>query len=93
MLLHVADAMIDLLIGALRTLDRVKESMRIYNTDGLTHHSTYKAALKSIGISGFTLWIGKTTQTLKWHRTEKLLLFTKFNKADCFPNLKDKEKI
>ena len=64
MFLRVADVLIDLLIGALRTLDRVKESMRIHNTNGLTHLSTYEAALKSIGISGFTFWIGKTSRTL-----------------------------
>ena len=66
MFLHMADVLIELLIGAPRTLDRVKESMRIRSTDGLTHLSTYEAALKSIGIPGFSFWIGKTSQTLKW---------------------------
>lgn len=96
MFLRVADVLIDLLIGALRTLDRVKESMRIRNTDGLTHLSTYEAALKSIGISGFSFWVGKTSQTLKWRSLtgpEKLVLFAKFNVANHFPDLKDKEKI
>ena len=92
MFLRVADVLIDLLIGALRTLDRIKESMKIHTTDGRTHLSTYEAALKSIGISGFTFWVGKTSKTLKWRTltgTEKLLLFTKFNIADHFPDLKD----
>ena len=96
MFLRVADVLIDLLIGALRTLDRIKESMKIHSTDGLTHLSTYEAALKSIGISGFTFWVGKTSKTLKWRTltgTEKLLLFDKFKMADHFPDLKDKEKI
>ena len=66
MFLHVADVVIDLLIGALRTLDRVQESMCIHNTDELTHLSMYEAALKSIGISGFSFWVGKTSQTVKW---------------------------
>ena len=89
MFLRVADVLIDLLIGALRTLDRLKESMRIRNTDGLTHLSMYEAALKSIGISGFSFWVGKTSQSLKWRSLtgpEKLVLFAKFNVADHFPD-------
>ena len=67
--------------------------MRICNTDGLTHLSMYEAALS---ISGFSFWVGKTSQTLKWHSLtgpEKLVLFAKFNVANHFPDLKDKEKI
>ena len=83
MFLRVADVLIDLLIGALlHTLDRVKESMRIRNTDGLTHLSMYEAALKSIGISGFSFWVGKTSQTLKWRS------LTGPENWSCLPSLK-----
>ena len=58
-----------LLIGALRTLDRIKESMKI--TDGLNHLSTYEAALKSIGISGFKFWVGKISKA--WNRETILI--------------------
>ena len=71
MFLRVADVLIDLLIGALRTLDRIKESMKIQSTDGLNHLSTYEAALKSMGISGFTFWVGKTSKTL-WENIENI---------------------
>ena len=87
MFLRVADVLIDLLIGTLRTLDRVNESVHICSTDGLTHLSTYEAALKSIGISGFSFWIGKDSKKLKWRTLtgpEKFLLFQKFKIPEYF---------
>ena len=48
MFLRVADVLIDMLIGALRTLDRINQSLRIRSLDGLTHLAAYEAALKMI---------------------------------------------
>ena len=52
--LRVADVLIDILIGALRTLDRINQSLRIHSLDDLTHLAAYGYALKRIGISGFS---------------------------------------
>ena len=90
--LRVADVLIDMLIGALRTLDRINQSLRIHSLDGLTHLAAYESALKRIGISGFSFYIGKNSQKLKWRSLtgpEKVLLFTKLNLIEHFPDVSD----
>jgi len=96
MFLCVADILIDLLIGELRVLDRVSESTRLKSTEGLSNLRTYEAAVKVIGISGFSFYVGKMSQKLKWRTLtgpEKLLLFQRFKIADHFPDIEDKDEI
>jgi len=96
MFLRVTDVLIDMLIGALRTLDRINQSWRIRSLDGLTHLAAYETALKRIGISGFSFYIGKNSQKLKWRSLtgpEKLLLFTRLNLAEHFPDLSNIDAI
>jgi len=96
MFLRVADVLIDMLINALRVLDKVNKSLRVHSTEGLTHLMAFEAALKSIGIPGFSFWVGETSKKLKWRTLtgpEKLRLFANFTIADHFPQLEDVDKI
>ena len=66
MFLRVADVLIEILISALRTLDRINQSLHIRSLDGLTHLTAYESALKAIGISEFSFYIVKNSQKLKY---------------------------
>ena len=71
--------LIDMLIGALRTLDRINHSLCIRNLDDLIHLAAYEAALKSIGISGFSFYIGKFSKIKMafTHRSRKATIVYK----------------
>ena len=84
-----------MVIGELRALNKVNQSLRVHSLEGLTHLASYEAALKSIGISGFCFWVSENSKKLKWRTftgPEKLRLFTKLNIADHFPKLEDKDR-
>ena len=79
MFLRVADTLIDLVIHALLTLDRVNQSLRVRSLDGLSHLSKFETKLKEMGISGYSFWVGKESKKLKWRTLtgpEKLIVFT-----------------
>ena len=91
--------LIDMLIGALHTLDRINQSLRIHSLDGLTHLAAYESALKNWHIRLFILYWKKDCQKLKSRSltgTEKVLLFTKLNLVEQFPdvsNINDIQKL
>ena len=62
MFLRVADTLIDLLIHALLTLDRV------HSLNGLSHLYKFEAKLKEVGISGYSFWVGKESKSLNGER-------------------------
>ena len=96
MFLRVADTLVDLLIGSLRTLDRVNQSLRVRSLDGLTHLATFESSLKRMGIVGYSFWIGKDSQRLKWRSLtgpEKLIVFSKINIPELFPDLEHRDVI
>jgi hypothetical protein len=96
MFLRVADTLIDLLIGSLRMMDKVNHTLRVRSLDGLTHLATFERGLKQVGISGYSFWIGKDSQKLKWRTLtgpEKLIVFSKINIPELFPDLEDKHEI
>ena len=92
MFLRVADTLIDLLIHALLTLDRVNQSLRVRNLDGLSHLSKFETKLKEMGISGYSFWVGKESKKLKWRTLtgpEKSIVFTNIDLVQLFPNLEN----
>lgn len=96
MFLRVADTLVDLLIGALRTMDKVNKSLRVRSLEGLTNLKKIENSLKELGVSGFNFWIGHTSKTLKWHSLtgpEKLIVFSKLRIIDLFPDLEQKIEI
>ncbi len=96
MFLRVADTLIDLLIGSLRTMDKVNHTLRVRSLGGLTHLATYESILKQMGISGFSFWIGNNSQKLKWRTLtgpEKLIVFSKINIPELFPELENRHEI
>ena len=96
MFLRVGDVLIDLLIGSLRVLDRVNQSLHVRSLDGLTHLKTFESQVKQLGISGYSFYIGKQSQKLKWRTLtgpEKLTLFTNFNVLSVFPDLPHSEEV
>ena len=96
MFLRVADTLINLLIGALRTMDRVNQSLRVQSLHGLTNLAAFETSLKEMGISGYSFWIGKDSQKLKWRTLtgpEKMIVFSKIDIPGTFPHLEDSDKI
>lgn len=96
MFLRVADTLVDLLIGSLRTMDRVNQTLRIRSLQGLTNLTTFETNLKQMGISGYSFWIGKDSQKLKWRTLngpEKLIVFSAINIPELFPDLEHKDEI
>ena len=66
MFLRVADTLVDLLIGALCTMDKVIQSLHVRSLEGLTNLKKFENSLKELGVSGYNFWIGQTSKTLKW---------------------------
>ena len=92
MFLRVADTLIDLLIHDLRQLDNVNRSMKVQNLEGLTHISTFQCIVQSMGIPGYTFWIGRESKKLKWRTLtgpEKLILFRNINIPEMFPEVEN----
>ena len=96
MFLRVGDTLIDLLIGSLRVMDRVNQTLRVRNLDGLAHLKIFENYLKQIGISGYSFWIGKQSKQLKWRTLtgpEKLILFLNIDIPTVFPQLPHKQEV
>ena len=96
MFLRVGDTLIDLLIGSLRTMDRVNQTLRVRSLDGLTHLKTFECHVKQLGISGYSFWIGKQSKQLKWRSLtgpEKLTLFSNINISTVFPDLPHNQEV
>lgn len=96
MFLRVADTLVDLLIGSLRTMDKVNQSLCICSLEGLTNLRKFESSLKQLGVSGYSFWIGKASQQLKWRSLtgpEKLVVFCKINIPELFPELEHKDEI
>ena len=92
MFLRVADVLIDLLLHALLTLDRVNQSLQVRNLMGLSHLSKFETNLKEMGISGYSFWIGKESKKLKWRTLtgpEKLIVLTNIDLVQLFPDLEN----
>ena len=96
MFLRVADTLVDLLIHDLRQLDNVNKSMKVQNLEGLTHLSTFQHIVQSMGIPGYTFWIGRESKKrLKWRTLtgpEKLILFH-INIPEMFPEVENGDVI
>ena len=56
--LRVSDVLIDLLIVELRCLDKVDNVTRFSSLEKLAYLAKFEKAIKDIGISGFSFWIG-----------------------------------
>lgn len=96
MFLRVADTLVDLLIGSLRTMDKVNHTLRVRSLSGLTHLATFERSLKQMGISGYTFWIGRDSQKLKWRTLtgpEKLIVFANIDIPELFPDLENKHQV
>ncbi len=96
MFLRVADTLIDLLIGVLRTMDKVNHTLRVRSLTGLTHLATFESSLKQMGILGYSFWIGKDSQKLKWRTLtgpEKLIVFSKISIPELFPDQENRHEI
>lgn len=94
--LRVSDVLIDLLIVELRRLDRVDKVTRISSLEKLAYLAKFQKAVKDIGISGFTFWIGRESKKLKWRTftgPEKLLLLKKLNLIELFPEAENIQEI
>ena len=92
MFLRVADTLVDLLIHALLTMDRVSQSLRVQSLRGLSHLSQFQSKLKEMGISGYSFWVGKESKKLKWRTLtgpEKLTVFTNIDLPQLFPDLEN----
>ena len=92
--LHVVNFWFTLL--DLRQLDNVSKSTKLQNLEGLTHLSTFQRIVESMGILGYTFWIGRKSKKLKWRTLtgpEKLLLFRNINIPEMFPEVENGDAI
>ena len=92
MFLRAADILIDLLIHALLTLDRVNQSLRVCSLNGLSHLTKSEAKLEEMDISGYLFWIGKESKKLDWRTLtgpKKLNVFANIDLVDLFPELEN----
>lgn len=90
MFLRVADTLIDLVIHDFRQLDNVNKSMKVQNLEGLTHLSTFQHIVQTMGIPGYTFWIGRESKKLKWRTLtgpKKLILFHNISIPEIFPEV------
>lgn len=95
MFLRVADTLIDLLLE-LRRLDKIDKATKVKSLDQLQYIKKYESTLQSLGISGFTFWIGRESKKLKCRTLtgpEKLLLFEKLNIIVTFPEIPNSEGV
>ena len=96
MFLRVADVLIDLLLLELKRLDKIEKATKVKGIDQLRYIKKYESTLASIGISGFTFWIGRESKKLKCRTLtgpEKLILFQKLNIVATFPEIPDCEEV
>ena len=96
MFLRVGDTLIDLLIGSIRVMDRINQSLRVRILDGLTHLKAFENYVKQLGISGYSFWIGKQSKQLKWRTLtgpEMFILLTNIDIPSVFPTLPYKSEV
>ena len=95
MFLRVADTLIGLLIHDLCQLD-INKSTKVQNLEGLTHLSIFQRIVQSMGITGYTIWIGRESKKLKCRTLtgpEKLILFRNINIPEMFPEVENGDVI
>ena len=63
--LRVADTLIDLFLLELRRMDHIDKATKLKNLDRLQYLRRYEEAVKSIGVSGFSFWLGRESKVLK----------------------------
>ena len=96
MFLRVADTIIDLFLLELRRLDKIEKATKIASLEKLQYIRKYETTLKSLGISGFSFWIGRESKKLKWRTLtgpEKLILFENINLLVTFPEVPHCEEV
>ena len=93
MFLCVGDTLIDLLIGSLRVMDRINQSLRVRSLDGLTHLKAFENYVKQLGICGYSFWIGKQSKQLKWHTLTVPEIFILLDIPSVFPTLPYKSEV
>lgn len=90
--LRVADRLIDLLITDLKRLDAIEKCRSFSNfmVSNYRHLSTYEEFVTSLGIPGFSFYIGETSKKLKCRTLtgpEKLKLFSAIKISDLLPTM------
>ena len=98
MFLRVADTLIDLLIAELRHCDAIDKVHKLHSLDRSeqTHLAAFEIALKGIGISGYTFWVGRESKKLKWRTLtgpEKLIDFRNLRIADILGDTEEVRQI
>lgn len=94
--LWVADVLIDLLLLELKCLDRIEKATSVKSLEQLQYIRKYESTLKTLGISGFSFWIGWESKKLKCRTLtgpEKLIVFEKLNIIATFPEIPDCEDV
>ena len=64
MFFRVADTLIDLLLLELRCLDKIERATKIKSLDHLQYIRKHETTVQSLGISGFSFWIGHESKNL-----------------------------
>ena len=96
MFLRVADTLIDLLLLELNRFNKIKKSMKMKSLGQLNYLKKYEGIFQSLGISGFSFWIGRESRKLKCRTLtgpEKLVLLKKMNIVVNFPEVPDVENV
>lgn len=91
MFLRVADTLIDLLLLELRRLDKIDKATKVKSLDQLQQYiKKFEKTISSLGISGFSFWIGRESKKLKCRTLtgpEKLIAFEKLDIVSTFPEV------
>ena len=96
MFLRVADVLVDLFMMELREKDCIDKATKLKKLDCLRYLKKYEDAVKGIGISGFSFWLGRESKVLKYRSLtgpEKLRLFDMINLIELFPDIRNVDKI
>ena len=96
MFLRVADTLIDLLLLELKRFDKIEKSTKMKSLGQLNYLKKYEGIVQSLGISGFSFWIGRESRKLKCRTLtspEKLVLLEKMNIVVNFPKVPDVENV
>ena len=96
MFLRVTDVLVDLLLLELKRLDRIEKATSVKSLEQLQYIRKYESTLKTIGVSGFSFWIGRESKKLKCRTLtgpEKLIVFEKLDIIATFPDIPDCEDV
>ena len=95
--LRVADVLVDLLIVELRRQDSAtKLSTTVFDGKRYKHLHNFQTFVSSLGIPGYSFWIGQNSKQLKWRTLtgpEKLKVFTHINIQHLLPTMDEAETI